>query len=284
MNKLLRKFLCGMLASALLISVCPVNSVKADSVSWPIAPEITSPAAVVIEASTGTILYNKAAYDSYYPASTTKLMTAILAIEQAPLSDIVTCSYDSVNSIGWDSSRIGLVKGEQIDMENALYAILLASANEVSYAVAEHVGGSYRKFVNMMNQRAAELGCVNTHFNNPHGLDDPEHYSCAYDLALIARKAIEYNTFRRISGASYREIPPTNLNVSRVFGNTHQILRKRISCEGVFFCELSQLLFCTNLTELGYLYSNFNGSALFLAKLVKLLNFYFSSLKYLLII
>ena len=201
---------------------------------WPEPPELVSEAAIVMEASTGSILYNKNAYDAYYPASTTKLMTTLLAIEQCPLSDVVTCSKASVESIGWDSSRIGLVAGESIDMENALYAILLASANEVSYAVAEHIGGTAEYFVSLMNERAKDLGCVNTSFVNPHGLDHEEHYSCPYDLALIAKKAIEYTTFRRVSGSYNHKIPETNKNEHRWISNTHPFIKKNVVYEGVF--------------------------------------------------
>ncbi len=237
MNYRLRKILYVLLTIVLLLSSLPITVFAEETehtVNWPTPPEITSEGAVVIEASTGAILYNKNAYEAFHPASTTKLMTSLLAIEQCPLSEIVTCSHDAIYSMGWDTSRAGLVEGEQIDMENALYAILLASANEVSYAVAEHVGGTLENFVSLMNQRARELGCTNTHFVNPHGLDDPDHYSSPYDLALIAKQAIEYTTFRRISGSYYHQIPPTNLNVARDIGNTHKIIRKRISYEGVF--------------------------------------------------
>lgn len=201
---------------------------------WPAPPVLTSEAAVVMEASTGSILYNKNAYDAYYPASTTKLMTSLLAIEQCPLSDVVTCSKASVESIGWDSSRIGLVAGESIDMENALYAILLASANEVSFAVAEHIGGTVDNFVSLMNERAKDLGCVNTNFINPHGLDHESHYSCPYDLALIARQAMEYTTFRRVSGSYNHKIPETNKNDARWISNTHPFIKKNVVYEGVF--------------------------------------------------
>ncbi len=232
-------FLLGVLAAALFISAAPVSAYAEDitpalSAQWPEPPEITSAAAIVMEASTGSILYNKSAYDAFYPASTTKLMTSLLAIEQCPLSDIVTCSRESVESIGWDSSRIGLVAGEAIDMENALYAILLASANEVSYAVAEHIGGTIDHFVSLMNQRAKDLGCVNTNFMNPHGLDHESHYSCPYDLALIARKAMEYTTFRRISGSYNHKVPETNKNDARWISNTHPFIKKNVVYEGVF--------------------------------------------------
>ena len=237
------KYKLKFILSALLIltmtaATLPTSVVFGDSSSpsagWPEAPKITSEAAVVIEASTGAILYNKNAFEAYHPASTTKLMTSLLAIEQCPLSDIVTCSRDSVESIGWDSSRIGLVAGESLDMENALYAILLASANEVSYAVGEHVGGTMENFVALMNQRAKDLGCVNTHFVNPHGLDHEDHYSCPYDLALIARKASEYTTFRRVSGSYNHKIPETNKNDARWISNTHPFIKKNVVYKGVF--------------------------------------------------
>ncbi len=235
----MKRFFCGLLVFLFLAASVP-STVFADDtapvkkLSWPEAPEITAAGAIVMEASTGTILYEKNAYEAYYPASTTKLMTSLLAIEQCPLSDVVTCSYNSIHSIDKDSSRIGLTVGEQVTMEEALYAILLASANEVSYAVAEHIGGTIDNFVAMMNKRAAELGCVNTNFKNPHGLDNEEHVTCAYDLALITKQAISYTTFRRISGSYYYEIPETNLNVARPIGNTHQIIRKIIKYDGVF--------------------------------------------------
>ncbi len=233
MKHILKPFLCCFLIFSSLCVLCPAKA-YAEETHWPDSPEISAEGAILIEASTGIVLYEKNGFESFYPASTTKLMTTLLAIEQCPLTDIITCSYDSVHKIGWDSSRIGLVEGEQLTMEEALYAILLASANEVSYAVAEHIGGTLTEFAELMNARAEELGCVNTNFKNPHGLDDPEHYSCPYDLAQIARKLIEYPTFARISGSYYHEIPATNLNVSRVIANTHQILRKKIKYEGVF--------------------------------------------------
>lgn len=233
MKHILKQFLCWFLFISALCTLSPAKAHAAEAL-WPDSPEIGSEGAILIEASTGIVLYEKNGFEAFYPASTTKLMTTLLAIEQCPLTDIITCSYDSVHKIGWDSSRIGLVEGEQLTMEEALYAILLASANEVSYAVAEHIGGTLTEFAELMNARAEELGCVNTNFKNPHGLHDPEHYSCPYDLAQIARKLIEYPTFARISGSYYHEIPATNLNVSRVIANTHQILRKKITYEGVF--------------------------------------------------
>jgi len=239
MKHKLNSFLFGALAAVLFLSSAPItayadNPVASPAAEWPAPPEITSAAAVVMEASTGSVIYNKAAYDAFYPASTTKLMTSLLAIEQRPLSDIVTCSRAAINSLEPGASHIAMVAEESISMEEALYAILLPSANEVSYAVAEHVGGTVDNFVAMMNRRAKDLGCVNTNFVNPHGLDNEAHVSCPYDLALIARKAIEYTTFRRISGSYNHKIPETNKNEARWVANTHPFIKKNVVYEGVF--------------------------------------------------
>lgn len=233
MKHFLKQILCSFLFLASIAGTVPI-SVYADEVSWPEAPEIISEGAVLIEASTGTILYNKNAFEAFYPASTTKLMTSLLAIEQCPLSETITCSKDAVYKLEAGSSHIALVPNEEMTLEHYLYAILLPSANDAAYAVAEHIGGTISNFVDMMNRRAKELGCVNTNFVNAHGLHDDEHYSCPYDLAMIARKAIEYPAFNRISGAYYYELPATNKKEARVIANTHQILRRKIKYEGVF--------------------------------------------------
>lgn len=227
---------CGFLCVSLIgtgLNSTKVYAAPSDAV-WPEAPEVKAGAAILYESSTGTILYEKNAKEKFYPASTTKLMSALLAIEQCPLSDVVEMSHDAIANVGWDSSRIGMITGEQLSLEDCLYGILLASANEVTYAVAEHVGGSVKEFVKMMQARANELGCVNTHFANPHGLHEEDHYTCAYDLALIMNKCISYTTFCRISHNHYYEVPATNLCESRVIAQTHQILRKKITYDGVF--------------------------------------------------
>ena len=206
-----------------------------NSYLWPTGPSLDAASAVLIEANTGLVLFEKNAHETHYPASTTKLMTTLLAIENAQLNETVTCSYESVYDIEFDSSRIWVDVGEELIMQDALYAILLASANDVSYAVAEHVGGTYENFIQMMNDRAAELGCKNTHFMNPHGLDDPQHYTTAYDLALIARAAVQYPIFNQISGSRNYEMPTTNLcEETRWISNTHRMIKKTIPYEGVF--------------------------------------------------
>lgn len=202
---------------------------------WPAGPSLDAEAAVLIEPTTGLVLYEKNAHEKHYPASTTKLMTTLLAIENASLNETVTCSYDSVYGIEFDSSRIWVDVGEELLMQDALYAVMLASANDVAYAVAEHVGGTFEGFVQLMNDRAAELGCTDTHFMNPHGLDDPEHYTSAYDLAMITRAAIRYPIFRKVSGSRNYEMPATNLcDETRWISNTHRFIRKTIPYDGVF--------------------------------------------------
>lgn len=190
---------------------------------WPEAPNVSAESAIVIEVETGAILYEKNSHDQHYPASITKIMTSLLAIENCPLSDTVHFSKDSVYKV--EGTQVGITPDEDVPLDECLYGIMLASGNEIAYAVAEHVGGTFEDFVKMMNNRAVELGCTNTHFNNPHGLPDENHYTCAYDMALIARQAYKNDIFRNISGTTYHVIPPTNLFAQeRPISNHHKML------------------------------------------------------------
>lgn len=175
---------------------------------WPEGINTTSPSAIVMEMSTGTILYEKNSTEKLYPASITKIMTVMIALENSSLDEIVTFSDAAIDNT--EGSGIARDYGEQMTMEDCLYAIMLASANECAYAVAEHVAGDIETFAEMMNAKAAELGCVNTHFVNPHGLHDENHYTCSYDMALIGQAAYANETFRIITGTKARMIPPTN--------------------------------------------------------------------------
>jgi D-alanyl-D-alanine carboxypeptidase (penicillin-binding protein 5/6) len=176
--------------------------------SWPEGPAIVGEYAVVMELDTGTVLYEKNAHTKLYPASTTKILTALLALENSKMEEKVTFSYDSVHKT--EGSGIWRDVDEVMTMEQCMYALMLNSANECAYAIAEHVGGSFEEFVKMMNDRAQALGCENTHFTNPHGLTDEEHYTSCYDLALISREAFENDMFRQITATKRYEIPPTN--------------------------------------------------------------------------
>lgn len=175
---------------------------------WPEGPEVESPSVILMEMSTGTVLYEKNCDEQNYPASITKIMTTLLALENSKMDEIVTFSDDAINNT--EGSGIYRDYGEQMTMEQCLYAVMLNSANECAYAVAEHVGGTVDNFVKMMNDKAAELGCTNTHFANPHGLFDENHYTSAHDMALIAKAAYENETFRIITGTARYTIPPTN--------------------------------------------------------------------------
>jgi D-alanyl-D-alanine carboxypeptidase (penicillin-binding protein 5/6) len=142
-----------------------------------------------------------------YPASTTKILTAIIAIEKGNLNDIVTAS-DNVTKI--DGNSIFLSPGEQLTLEQLLYALLLESANDAAIAIAEHIGGSIENFAKMMNEKAKEIGAYDSHFVNPNGLPDENHYSTPYDMALIARYAMQNPEFRKIVTTIHYQIPPTN--------------------------------------------------------------------------
>lgn len=202
---------------------------KAASAAWPQEPEIQSASAVLMDLDSGEILYGKEDQTARYPASTTKLMTALLALEHSKLDETVTFSSDAVFKNETNSSHIARDVGEQMSMEQTLYGVLLASANECAYAIAEHVGanmgGDYNTFIQAMNDRAKELGCANTHFVNSSGLHDDQHYTCAYDLALIAREAYQNETIRKMVGTRRYEIPPTNKHAEPTpLNNTHAML------------------------------------------------------------
>ena len=212
----IRKFKWKRLVSAMLAAICFLStpfSAKAD-VYWPEGPSINTPCAVLIEVNSGAVLYEKNGDEVNYPASITKVMTTMLALEHCKLDEVVTFSDDAINLNQGDTSHIARDYGEQMTMEQCLYAVMLESANECSYAVAEHVGqklgGDYQTFIDLMNEKAKDLGCTNTHFNNSNGLPDPNHWTSAHDMALIAAEAYKNETFQVIVGCRSYRIPPTN--------------------------------------------------------------------------
>lgn len=181
---------------------------------WPEGPETQSKSAIVMEVNTGTILYEKNSHKKRYPASITKIMTTLLAIENCEMDEIVTFSADAVFKNEGDTSHIARNLDEKLTMEQCLYAVMLESANECAYAAAEHVGeklgGDYQTFIDLMNKRAEELGCTDSHFNNCNGLPDEEHWVSAHDMALISAEAYRNETFRQITGSASYTIPKTN--------------------------------------------------------------------------
>ncbi|MGI6071178.1 MAG: D-alanyl-D-alanine carboxypeptidase family protein [Blautia sp.] len=193
---------------------------------WPKGPKTASLSAVLMEADTGIVVYNKKMNEKRYPASTTKIMTALLTIENCKLDDQVTFTQTGINEIYSNNSNIGMQVGEVLTVEQCLYALLLESANEVATQLAEHIGGTVAGFVDMMNKRAEELGCTGTHFNNASGLPDENHYTTAYDLALILQECVKNETFLAISGTYQYELAATNLNPApRPLTNHHPLIQ-----------------------------------------------------------
>ena len=156
--------------------------------NWPTGPVVSAESAILMDADTGAILYAKNIHQQEYPASTTKILTTLIASERCSMDEIVDFSYDAVHDIDPGSNHIAIDPGEQLTMEECLNAILIRSANEVSFAVAEHISGTtWQDFAPIMNERAKELGCVDSNFVNPNGLPNENHYTSAYDLAMIGR-------------------------------------------------------------------------------------------------
>lgn len=187
------------------------------------APSLLCNTAVLIDATTGTILAEKNADKKMYPASLTKIMTAILAIEMGELSDVIKVDDDTPYEI--EGSHIALEPGEILTLKDMLYALMLPSANDAALAIAKHYGGSEEDFVKMMNNKAKELGAINTNFVNPHGLHDDNHYTTAADLALITKYAMKNETFRTIVKTKRYEIKQTNKKSEiRYFANLNKLV------------------------------------------------------------
>lgn len=169
--------------------------------------DLNAETAILLDSDGGQILFEKNAHQSMFPASTTKVMTALLILENHALDEIVTVDAKSPFATG---SRIYVIEGETFTVEQLLYALMLASANDVAETLARFDAGTVEAFAEKMNTRAAELGALNTHFTNPHGLPDPNHTTTAYDLAMIAKEAIKYEKLREIAKTPFYEIQPTN--------------------------------------------------------------------------
>jgi D-alanyl-D-alanine carboxypeptidase (penicillin-binding protein 5/6) len=185
---------------------------------------INSEAAILIDSSTGKVLFEKNADQKMYPASTTKILTAILTLENCDLNDTATVSYNAVMSVPSGYSNAALQIGEELTIEQLLQVLLIHSANDAANVLAEHVGGSIESFATMMNTKAEELGCKNTHFTNPSGKHDENHYTTAYDLALITKYCMQNSTFRNIVSQKSCTIAATNKYEERTFNTTNDLL------------------------------------------------------------
>ena len=214
-NKALIIFLCSFIAILLL-----QNS------SFAAGPTITSESAIVVEASTKRIIYEKASTKRMYPASTTKILTAIIVIENCDLSDMVTVSETALSNIPQGYVTCNLVAGEELTVKDLLYALMLPSANDAAYVLAEHVGGSVEGFADIMKAKLTEIGCTSTHFVNPNGIHADDHYTNAYDLYLIADYAMKNSIFREIVATKEYTLPATEKYQSndRVLKTTNNLL------------------------------------------------------------
>ncbi len=183
-----------------------------------------SQAVVLMDSNTGKVLYEKNSEEKMYPASTTKIMTAILAIENCNLSDTTTVSYDAVMSVPAGYSNASLQIGEELTIGQLLDVLLVRSANDAANVLAEHIGGSIESFASMMNTKAEEIGCKNTHFTNPSGKHDDEHYTTAHDLGLITQYCMKNSTFRLIVSQSSCTVAPTNKYEQRHYNNTNDLI------------------------------------------------------------
>ena len=238
----MKQLLCSVLAFGLVTAVSPAavcategteppaayyEAVQTDALAnWPQGPAIYAESGILVDLDTQEILYSKNIDKQLYPASITKIMTTLVAIESSSPEEPVTFSQYALDSIEWDSSNIGCRLNETLTMEQCWYAMMLNSANEVCCGVAEHISGSIEAFVEKMNQKAAELGCTNTHFSNPNGLPDETHYTTAHDMALIANAAYQNETFRQVFSTRQYEIPPTpQYTETRYLYNHHKMMQ-----------------------------------------------------------
>ena len=236
MKKKRYKKLTAILAAVLLLcSGIPVMAAEVNNgttypvstnaiANWPQGPDTYSETAVLMDADTGAILYNKGMDEKRYPASITKIMTALLALEHSSLDEEVTFTEECLADQTSDSGNLGMKVGEILTMRQCLMALMIRSANDVATQIAVHVAGSVSAFADMMNQRAQELGCVNTHFVNASGMPDENHYTTAHDMALIFQQAIKSQDFLDIIGTQSFTIEPTNMNPESRVLNTHHAL------------------------------------------------------------
>lgn len=185
---------------------------------------VEAKAALLIDLNSGRTIYEQNSEDRVYPASLTKIMTCLLALENGNLSDIVTVGENAYAGMDESSSSAGLLVGEQMTLEQMLYCMMIVSGNEACNVVAEHIAGSVDNFVKMMNERADELGCSSTHFCNPHGLHDSEHYTTARDLATITQAALKSTVFRKITSTEKYTLPATNLSEERELRTTNLLM------------------------------------------------------------
>ncbi len=219
-------------AAAEARKLLPIQSNEIEN--WPAGPEISAQSAILMDVNTGVILYAKNIHEKAYPASTTKILTCLLAMEKGNLDDMVSFSKEAVFSVPRDGSNMGMDVGEEITLEQCLYGIMVGSANEVANAAAEHIGGTIENFVTMMNDYAVELGCEDSHFVNTNGLFDENHYTTAYDLALISARFFQNELLSKIANTARCHFEPTAKQPDDFYlNNKHQFINNELPYEGI---------------------------------------------------
>lgn len=221
----LKKFILCLITCIVCLSILlPVRSL-ADNNNL----NINAESAILIDGDTGKVLYEKSAYEKRAPASTTKIMTALLALEHCKTTDIATVTSEAITSVPSGYSTDLLKMGEELTIKDLLYALLLPSSNEAANVLAIHIAGSIDSFASMMNTKAMELGCKNTHFVNPNGVHDDNHYSTAYDLSLIAKEAMKNDIFRQIVSTASYTLPSSNKysRIDRTLITTNDLIKKQ---------------------------------------------------------
>lgn len=196
--------------------------------------QIYSEAAILIEQKTGKILYEKNIHDRKYPASTTKILTAILAIENCNLDEMATASQGAIEALKDGYTKANIQVGESFTIDQLIAVMMIQSANEAANVIAEHISGSVEEFSNLMNKKAKEIGCLDTHFVNPNGMHSEDHYSTAYDMALIARYCMKNEKFREYVVLKEASLPRTEYwqdeqveeHGERTFYNTNNMMQK----------------------------------------------------------
>lgn len=222
MKKYLKITLTSICAFILIFLVATGKSYAAPA--WPSAPDVRAKSIFIMEPTTNSVLYEKDATQKMYPASTTKILTCLLAVENSSADEIVTFSANAVNLMD-GAVTIDSQVGEEMRMEDVLYGLMLPSGNDCAVAIAEHIAGSVEAFADMMNERAKSIGATSSHFANPNGLPDDNHYTTAYDMALIAKEAFNNSEVVKYASTATYTTAPTNMSDERYLKNINMLIQ-----------------------------------------------------------
>ena len=230
MRHTLRRISVFVLTLTVLLSIFTGSA----SAAYGNEPEITAKAALLYSLDNDLIMYEKDIHTELYPASITKIMTALLTLEYCDPDDIVTVTKSAMDAVPLESSIAGLKAGEELSIHDLMICLLVPSGNDAANVLAEHIGGTIGDFVDMMNERAEELGCENTNFANAHGFHDESHYTTAYDILLIVKEAMKYDLFNEIAGSSQLKIPATNMEEERIFNSTNYLISSHVTSKYLY--------------------------------------------------